>query len=246
MVTRTLDGTIFTQVANHETVRPLMGGSGYLNLMPAVADPNNYSFMVDENGGFIVMPLYEGVYEVHTVYKNNGSALKMVREMKRCRDYMFTETLAEALLTKVADDNAGAIWLAEQCGFQEVFWREAAWSPLVGLSYRKLDLDRWTNICSTLEGQGRAFHEILERAKLQAGSEVPVHVDDAVHDRAVGAAVAMIKAGNVIKGVNTYNRWAVFAGYAPVSIISLQPVVVDIMDAVMGLNNGDVEVIQCR
>jgi hypothetical protein len=56
----------------------------------------------------------------------------------------------------------------------------------------------------------------------------------------------MIRAGNAEKGVEFYNRWARFAGYALIFAVSLQPVVIDVVDAVVGLGPEGMEVLLCR
>jgi hypothetical protein len=246
MMQRTLDGQFLTSLANDVLVRPALGGEGVLDLMPVVADPNNYALVEDGLGGFVYLPLYEGVYEVHTIFRRGVSPRKVAALAARSLEYMFVNTLTQAVVTKVPDDNRGADWLVRQCGFSPLGRRNDAWKPGVGITYWKLDLDGWMKACSTLEEWGRAFHGTLERAKIEAGSQLGAHADDGYHDRAVGAAVSMIKAGNTVKGVDTYNKWAILAGYAPAVLVSLQPFVVDIYDAILGLVNGEIEVLQCR
>jgi hypothetical protein len=121
-----------------------------------------------------------------------------------------------------------------------------AWGGGGGVAYLKLTLDTWVGACSTVAEQGRGFHELIEAAKKAKGSTLPAHPHDEAHDRAVGATVSMIKAGNTIKGVNHYNKWAIFAGYAQIELLSEQPVIVDVKDAVLGLRDGQMEVLQCR
>jgi hypothetical protein len=193
-----------------------------------------------------VMPLYEGVYECHTIYPPLVNAKIVVREMREAMAYMFLQTDCQCILTKVPDVNTGAAHLAKLGGFVEDFYRKDAWTGGGGVSYQKLPLDAWARTCSTVGEQGRMFHELLEAHKKIQNSHLPEHPQDEAHDRAVGAAVAMIRAGNTIKGVNHYNKWAIFAGYAQITLLSEQPVIVDVGDAVMGLRNGDLEVLQCR
>ena len=97
------------------------------------------------------------------------------------------------------------------------------------------------------EQAGQDFHELLEEAKTHADSPLPTHDDDPAHDRAVGAAVMMCQRGQARKGVVLYNVWAAAAGYEQVKLLSEAPPVVDILDAIVGLNNaGELEVLSCR
>lgn len=245
MIKRTFDGEFLTRVANIEAVRPLLGGEGPIDLKPAVADPRNV-VLQSGRGGFMFMPLYEGVYEVHSIFLPSMNGMRVAADMKQAREYMFVRTDCQELLTKVPETNKGAGWLADQAGFQEIDRRADAWPGGAAVSYRKLTLDTWVASCSTVAEQGRGFHGLLESAKKASGSELPTHPDDEAHDRAVGATVLMIKAGNTIKGVNHFNKWAIFHGYRQIELLSEQPVIVDAGDAILGLSDGQMEVLQCR
>jgi hypothetical protein len=245
LIRRTFNGHRFTLIVNQPDVRPLMGGEGELDLIPAALDPKNV-FLEGERGGFAVMPLYEGVYECHTIFPSMVNAREVVREMREAMAYMFLETDCQEIKTKVPFVNEGAIHLAKLGGFVEEFHREGAWAGGTGVSYQKLPLDAWARTCSTVAEQGRMFHGLLEARKRANGSELPTHPEDSAHDIVVGTSVAMIKAGNLVKGVNHYNKWAIFAGYGQITIVSENPPIVDIGDAVMGLRNGELEVLQCR
>jgi hypothetical protein len=245
MLKRTFDGRELTQIANLGAVRPRLGGSGSIDLIPMAADPNNF-VMVTEGGGFLALPVAPGVYEVHTVMYPKCNARRVARAGIELVDYLFTATPAERLWTKWPEDNDGAGWLAAQAGFEDLFVRQNAWAGGLSVTYAELLVDKWVHACSTHIERGREFHRALEASKKAAGSPLPDHPEDESHDRAVGAAIAMMLAGNAIKAANLYNRWALFAGYAPVSVVSLQPTVIDIRDALVGLTDGRVEILQCR
>lgn len=235
--------------ANNPNVRPLLGGEGEIDLSGVVANPANFTF-TSEIGGIILIRLYgddySAAYEAHSIFRPYSSPRRVLGIMRQVIDYMFTETDCALICTKVADNNPGAAWLAEKGHFVREAHRKDAWAPGVGTSYMKLPLDRWPDLCSTATEQGRAFHALLEAAKRVEGSILPDHPEDAAHDAAVGASILMIKAGNVVKGINFYNKWASFAGYGAIALISEQPVVVDVRDAIVGLVNGRLEVLQCR
>lgn len=235
---RTLDYKFFNEIANRETVRPYMGGEGVIDVRHLVLNPTNYAFK-GEHGGFIAVKMYDGLYECHTVYDTDNPR-ETVRLMGKAREYMFIHTDCVELTTKVIGKDHPAHHLSRLFGFVGDHVRE-------GVSYYKLSLDLWARTCSTPGVEGHKFHEILEIAKRNQGSELTVHEDDDLHDHMVGAAIMMVRAGNVVKGVNFYNRWAVFAGYAPVELVSEQPAVIDVQDAVMGLSHdGQLEVLLCR
>jgi hypothetical protein len=55
----------------------------------------------------------------------------------------------------------------------------------------------------------------------------------------------MAEAGNPIKGLDLYNRWARMAGYEPVEIVTAAPLVINIHSHLVGMNRGKMEVLQC-
>lgn len=245
---RTFEAKILTELANDPLIRPALGGTGDIDLTKVAADPNNYVFETVQ-GGFLITQLQPGgtQYEWHTVFRpgaNKGSnpVITFAREVQ---EYMFTRTACTELVTKVPMDNISAGRLAEWGGFEESFKREDAWKPGVGVSYRILTLDRWVGLCYAALEAGKAFHSLLEDAKKAKGSAFPVRVDDELHDRWVGAAVLMTKQGNLIKGVDAYNRWAAFIGCPPFRIVSMQPFVMETQEAIIGVNGQGPEVIQC-
>jgi hypothetical protein len=235
---RSMDPAFLEGIANREDVRPLIGGIGPVKLGQLLADPQNFAFECDE-GGFIVQRLFAGRYECHTIFVPGKGGRAAIRLMREAQEFMFLQTPCDELVTKVPHENAPADGLARMGGFVQLWENEAT-------SYRNLTLDTWVRTCSTLSERGHAFHDQLEAAKVAAGSTLPIHPEDEAHDRYVGTAVAMITSGNVGKGIDTYNRWAVFAGYAPAALVSVNPVVVDIVDAVVTLRDGQMEVLKCR
>lgn len=244
---RTMDGGFLTKIANREDVRPYMGGEGVLDLDPIIGDPVNFAFVDDDlEGGYVFCMLYDGVYEGHTIFPPSAPYRPKVRLIRSCFNYMFTATDCTEIVTKIPDTHEGASRMADMLHFLPGFSRENAWGHGVGVAYRNLPLDRWATTCSTAEEQGHMFHSMLEQAKAAAGSELPVHPDDVIHDRMVGACIHMIRAGNLEKGVRAYNQWALFAGYGIISIVSQQPVVVDVQDALIGITLGELEVLKCR
>lgn len=245
---RTFDATFLNSVANHPDIRPTLGGTDpVLDLSVAVSKLQNYCF-VNEFGGFVGMRGVIGapIIECHTMFLPHSPPRKIVRFMQECQEYLFTRTDCTKIVTKVADDNVSGDKLSILGGFKEDFRRENAWKLGIGVSYRSLPLDRWLAVCSSTLEAGKAFHKLLEDHKKAKGSALQTHEDDEIHDRWVGAAMLMALRGNVVKGVDTYNIWAAFAGYMPVVLLSEQPPVVDIHDAVIGTDGTNLQVLHCR
>lgn len=246
MITRTLDATFLNQVANDPAVRPWLGGSGdALDLTPLVANPANVS-VVSERGGFIAEQHEPTIYEVHSLFLPDGDAINAMREGAR---YMFAATDCLELVTKVPATNKAAAGLARLAGFEQRFTRAKAWPIPDGfcdVAYLGLSLDRWMMRAPDTLEVGRWFHDRLEAVKTAQASERVIHEDDEAHDRAAGTAVLMVRAGNPFKAVATYNRWARLAGYQTIELVSLNPVLLDVRDAVIAVKGDDMEVVLCR
>jgi hypothetical protein len=243
LLTRTLDASHLNRVANHPDVRPWLLGEGPVDLAELTADLGNYS-LVTSGGGFFVHRLTPGEYEVHSMFLPDARD-RTVQAMREGMAYMFTRTDCLRLVTRVPDDNTSAANLASAGGFRTLFRRERCWNG-VGAAYMAVTLDDWAMNAADLEAHGEWFHDQLEAAKASHGSGLATHDHDPAHERAVGAAVLMLRAGNTAKGVGFYNRWAVLAGYQPIAILNENPVVLDVGDAVVELRGDDMEVLLCR
>lgn len=245
---RTLDPRGFNEIANHPDVRPWLGAGGQLDLAPFVMNPANFSF-IGNDGGFVAQKIGDGRYEVHSLFLPSGRGGEAIRCAREGLAFMFCATDCSELVTKCPDGNSAALGLARIGGFQEQFRRERIWDfagDMVGVSHQALSLQRWISQDADCRARGEWFHEKLTAAKATHGSVLPVHDDDEAHDRTVGASVRMVLAGNPRKAVWSYNRWAAFAGYAPISLLSEAPPVIDVVDAVVTPNGDDMEVLLCR
>ena len=235
-------------VIAHPEVRPWVGGVGPLDLTPVVADPRNVLLM-GQGGGLLFVQLEPGLYEVHTQFIPEARGPVALLAVIDALRWMFTRTDAVEIVTKVPDGNVAAAVLVKKIGGEFQFYRPHAWQTnhgLVGVKYYAQTLNAWVRKTDELEQIGDWFHEKLAAAKVAQGSAAPIHDDDDAHDRYVGAAAEMIAHGQVAKGINFYNRWAKFAGYATISLIAANPFVIDIQDALLAVRGQNFEVILCR
>lgn len=239
MIRRTFDPEFLNSVVNHPEVRPFMApGTEPLDLTPVVSNPANFA-LVTEGGGFVLQCHEPGIYEVHSQFLPEHRGSHAVKAMRAGFDYMFTRTDCTRVVTQVPDNNDAAKGFARLARFRPMFRREQG---LLGpTEYMGLGIEEWAQDNHSLEADGEWFHERLEAVK--AG---PIHAHDPAHERAVGAAVRMIRAGNSAKGVAFYNRWSRLAGYAPITLISTQPPVIDVVDAVVSLGDNEMEILLCR
>lgn len=242
---RTFDPSKFNEIANIPHVRRVLGGAGTLDYSAALANPNNYAFQNDQ-GGFICANIYGSSYEVHTFFDGRLADAREVNAlMFQSEIYMFTRTNCQELVTRVPDGNRWAESLCNQFGFRDI-GRQRVWMDGKGAAMKRKTLEDWVRGAPETHLAGRQFHETLEKAKAAAGSSLPAHADDNLHDAIVGGAILMSKGGQLLKGISFFNYWAVLTGYRPVQILSDNPPVVDVNDAIIGFENGKVEVYHAR
>lgn len=235
-IRRTLDGGFLNTVANHPKVRPHLLGEGPLDVCPAVSDPANITLQT-AHGGWVLHNLGGGAYEVHSLFLPEGRGATVKVALIEALDYVFAHTDCVRLITRLPKGNVAARALARIAGFQP-------WFVSSGDERARIELTDWSQRSAACLKAGEWFHERLEAAKAASGSTLGVHDDDPAHDHAVGAAVLMCRAGNGAKAVAQYNAWAQAAGYALIALVSLNPMIIDVVDAV--LEGPEMEVLLCR
>jgi len=248
MIYRTMNAAFLNEVANHDDVRPFLGGGAEpLDLGPLLSNPAVVALEVMGDGGWLLQPSLPGVYELHTLFMPHARGKSYFAAAREAMRWMFTNTDCLEIITKCPDDNPGARMAASVMGFRERFRREACWppeAPAVGVSYRVFSIDDWFTRDKVALLEGRKFHAALEAAKIEAGSALVVHPEDEAHDRAVGAAALMVKAGQLAKAVGFYSRWATFAGYATIEAVGHN--LIDVRDAIVEVSGGEMRVLLVR
>lgn len=244
-VCRTFDPAFLNGVMNHPEVRPYIGGAteGPIDCAPVVLNEANFA-LCNEFGGFLCEGYGNGVYEAHSQFLPEGRGEASRRAMMDAIRYLFTRTDAHQILGKFPKDNEAIIKFGTKGGYRPLFERDDA---LLGPTiYMAINLEHWAATDPWLDTLGEWFHETLEAAKAAAGSPLPAHPHDPAHNRAVGAVAHMCFAGNAVKAVGFYNQWARLAGYQPVELLRLNPITIDVRDAVVEVVGSDMRVVACR
>lgn len=186
--------------------------------------------VVGEQGCFLAHHLDGTRYVIHTNLLPEFRGERAVEASKEALALAFLKTDATELLTMVPATIPHARLLARQMGFRLLFNRQNVW-PVEGkwfsMGFFSLSLDDWirSGACVT---SGKSFHMRLHD-EIHAAS----HPEDDVHNAYVGAALEMVTSGNVHKAVETYNRWAKFALYKTIDLVSESPVRIDIKQGVI-------------
>jgi hypothetical protein len=243
MIERTFDAAFFNRICNLPEVRPGLGGEGYLDTTATLADERNFALRT-EHGGFILMPHGAGFYSVHTQFAAEGRGRHAIAAMQSGLDFMFTRTDCMRIFSHCPDSESSNP-RARAEGRGEAWFRKEH-DPLGPGTVVSWDIMDWATNTPDLEADGKQFHDLLEAAKIEAGSALPVHDDEPAHDRMVGAVSRMCHRGQARKGVILYNLWASAAGYAPITLLGDNPPMVDVVDGVVTIEDGQMKVLAVK
>lgn len=225
---------------------------GDIDASPIIANPLNVLLMVD-CGGIIFAQSEPGIYDVHTAFlkpKRNAEGGPAIRNAcLAAYRWMFLSTDCMVLQTRMPAFNRAAIVFAPLVGWRYEFDRKDVWPTddgPVDMSYFSIRYEDWVRTADGISEAGRTFHARLDEEFERHGVPFDNHPDDEAHDRYVGVATEMILKGQPEKAVVLYNRWARFAGYRCISLVSRSPLLIDIGSALLMVENDNFKVIQCR
>jgi hypothetical protein len=249
MIRRSFDASEINPILNSPGVFEAikLPGMDKFEISSVVQNPANV-LLLAEGGGIIFAQQEPGIYEVHTAFVEQFRGRHAIRASREAYRWMFTHTDCMVLQTKVPDFNRAAYKFCELVGAVREFSRKAVWptdNGPVDMSYWTLRYDDWIRITPSLKESGRAFHRRLDEEFALHGAE-DNHPDEDCHDIYVGVCAETIYAGQPEKAVVLYNRWAAFAGYKPIALVSKSPLLIDIGSALLQVTNDTFKVIQCR
>jgi hypothetical protein len=242
-IERTFDAKYVNEIINHPSVFPHVAipGVDYLDLTTMVANWRNV-FLRAPGGVMAAVWQEPNVYEVHVNFLEDFRGLSAIRALQQACHFMFTQTDAMELLTKVPVSNPAALGACRATHWQFDFQRKDGWTThdgkVVNCEYWSLRYPQWMKTAKGLEEKGKWFHDRLFEELAKIGVEHKEHPDPS-HDRAVGATVEMILGGQIDKGLILYSRWARFVGYPVMQLVSMAPLVLDCGEALLFVQNGD-------
>ena len=241
-IEHTADAERVNAIANHPDVRRWVSTDPDLDLdlAMAVADPANIT-LTGEHGAMLFAFLQHGVYEAHTMVLPAGRGEWALNFVQDCLTWVFCRTGAIELMTRVPKGNLAARALAKAIHGVYCFTNPDGWvqdGKAIPADIFSLTIHDWMRTAPKLPERGAWFHKRLEEEFAKGGKREPNHPDDAMHDRYVGAAMEMVFGGQPDKAVIFYNRFASMANYVPISVVSRDPVTIDIGNAMI-VKSGD-------
>lgn len=247
MLERHFTAERLNEIVNHPSIYPWIKGAHTepLDLTGFAANPANVCF-VGEHGCVIFQRHQPGIWEFHTCVLPEGRGQWMLDQWKAVSRWMFTKTDAYELMTKCPDGNLASKAGARAVGCTKMFRTGKIWSvnwELVPVDVYSIILQDWICRAHELAEVGRDFHTRLESKYVKIGKKESIHEKDETHNIYVGATVEMLLAGQVNKAVISYNRWARMTSYAPISVVSYDPLVIDIFEAKLRITDGDFEIL---
>lgn len=246
-IRRSFDANDINPILNDPGVFPAITVPGIdkLDATPLVANPHNVLIMA-EGGGILFVKQEPHIYEVHTNFLPKYRGRHAVRSSLAAYRWLFTHTDCEVLQTRVPVFNKGADLFCRMVGAHHEFTREKAWPTKDGnvdLKFFSLLIREWIWQTPSLAESGVRFHRRLDEERLRLGHSEENHPDDHAHDIAVGAASEMIYNGEPEKGAYFFNSWARFAGYGMISVVSRNPIIIDIGNAVLQVEDQSFKVL---
>lgn len=219
------------------------------DVTPLVTDPR-FIFLRAEGGVIAFLPEDEYHYQVHTNFLEGYRGKYAVEASLQAYRWMFTHTNCMLLCTRVPCFNKSAEAFCEKVGASLWFERKECWPSSQGnvdCKFFSMSIDEWSRKHpKPLIASGKAFHARLKEEYARHKFAHDPHTDEDSHDLAVGLCAEMIYGSQPEKAIIIYNRWAHVAGYRMINLISRNPLVVDIGEAILHVADNTFKVLQCR
>lgn len=245
---RQTNAILVNSIVNHPSIYESVRGpiDGPLDMSACIDNPLNVALFC-ERGGLIFAHVMPGLYEAHTNVLPEARGAGSIAIVREALHYMFTCTDAVEIITRCPEGNRAALALAKRIGGIFEFCAVQGWyrgRELIPADIYAMRIQDWMRDAPELPEMGEWFHRRLEHEFQRIGRKDDVHPDDHIHDRYVGAAVAMIVGGQPDKAITFYNRFAAAANYAPISIVAREPLVIDIRNALVRIEGEDFRIMQ--
>lgn len=145
---RTYNPDRFIEILNHKSVKrwQTLPGDDLVDMRPFVKDRNNILLMAEKDGAMFFQMIRPGVYEVHTSFLPNIRGKQAVEIGLKAADWMFENTEASEIWTRVPSNNLAAKALTVRVNGHYDHTNEKEWpteNGLVDVHYYKMTVDDW-------------------------------------------------------------------------------------------------------
>lgn len=239
-----LDAGAINKIMNHPTVRPWVASGTHEIDMQGQLDNKSNILLMGEHGGIIFLNVLPGVYEAHTQVLPEGRGEWMDSLGHSAMHWMFTKTDCYELITRVPRPHTRAKAAAIRSGGKYEFTRQDGClfrDRITPVDIYTVRIQDWCVSGAFLEDIGRWFHTRLHEEADRLGIEEPPHADDTNHNTVVGAVYSMMSNGQLLKGLNIYNRWAIISRHPTITLTSVDPPTIKMDIGYLKMNNNNIE-----
>ena len=245
IIEQTKDAGWLNGVVNHpEVYRDLAYADGPIDVTENVKSDRNV-LLRGACGGMLFIASVPGQYEVHTAILPEGRGPWAGDFIKTCLSWMFVNTDAFDIATRVPEGHIAAKAATLRSGARFEFttnpgsmWR----GKMTPMHTYSLFIKDWLARADELDSLGVWVHERMKEEAHRLGISNPPHEhEDDMHYRVVAACFLMAQSGFLPKGVSIYNRWAVLARHSLVYMMD-EPNAIRMDLGIMKFVNGDIEV----
>jgi len=230
MIERHYDAEFLNGLLNDPEIRADVADSelGILDLSTVVANRDNI-LLCGKHGATLYFKLLPGIYEVHTQVRRSGRGKWAYEFVEQCANWMFTQTDAFEIVTRIPEHHAGARALATHVGmkYEARRRRECKWrGERQDVDIYSFRIQDWLSKAYVYKHVGQKFHDFLNSEAARLGVRDEAHGDDPQHNIVVGATLAMLDAGHFHKALMVYNRWALTTRHRLVHLTNTTPVTI--------------------
>lgn len=216
---RSFDHDFLNYIINHPEVKEGCKSDGNIDLSEKVKNKNNI-FLANEHGGMLLLWLGDGMYSLHTQFLEAGRGKLAYQFTRDAARYMFIKTPCTKIITFAYPDNKRSVSICRSFMKYEGFNGE--------YRYYSLSYEDWVKTDVICKNEGDEFHDLVK--------DTANHDDDDDHDYQVGAAILMVKSGNIEKAEILYNRWAIMSGYEQIETLTMNPLIAQIGDMTLSFD----------
>lgn len=244
-IIRSTDAAAFNAIINHPEVYPdLAYVDGPIDVTAQLQNEKNY-LIRGQHGGCLFVHAMPGLFEVHTAILPSGRGAWALEFIYTALSWMFINSEAWDIATRVPDGHIAAKAATIRSGARHEFTTTpgAMWhGKMTPMNTYSLRVQEWVGRANGLMETGEWLHRRMGEEAKRLGIEVKPHGhDDDAHYRYVGVCYLMTKAGQILKGVSLYNRWALLARHTPIYMIG-EPDVVRMDIGILRLKGEDIEI----